>query len=117
MPQTEPDDLEPRLRILEAGLVRLETTVNLFVEESRALVPRIQTLLEARSGERAEAALSRRDIDRAHEKIRAIEARQDRMDERQNRLFWMATGAVAALQLLFFVLSWIFDNRSILGGP
>jgi hypothetical protein len=115
----DPDN-ESRLRLLEAGLVRLETTVHLFVEESRAtraeLVPRLQSLLEARSGERAEAQTLQRDVDRAHEKIRSIDARQDRMEARQSKHHWIVVGAVTVLQALAALVIWLIEHRDLFGG-
>ncbi|HEV7670110.1 MAG TPA: hypothetical protein VGS22_16455 [Thermoanaerobaculia bacterium] len=105
------DDTEFRLRTLETGLVALQTTLKLFMEDSRRLTERIEAVLVGRSGETERDQTARRDIDSAHEKIRAIDLtvsaqnlalnqRADRAEARLNRLYWFALGGIAVLKFL-----------------
>lgn len=108
--------MEARLRVAEEQLVRLEAKMGVFVENINRLLPKIEAMIEGRSGEDERDKTLVRDINSAHEKIRAMDARQDRMESRQNRQYWMMIGGLGTLQILFAVVTWLIEHRHIFGG-
>lgn len=99
---------EARLRMLEEQHVRLETMFS-------RLLPKIEAMIEGRSGDQERDSTLVRSTDRAHEKIRQMEGRLERMEKRQDKLHWMTLGALGALQVLIAVASWLFEHRAMLG--
>jgi hypothetical protein len=95
---------EARLRAVERVTLTLER-----------LLPKLETLIEGRSGEAEKDETMARSLNSAHQKLREIEARQNRQDARLSRYQWMTMGAIAMLNTLFVVASWLIDHAQLFG--
>jgi hypothetical protein len=111
-----------------ADFVGFQAEVRAQLGEMSQKMGQLFPLLLAQSGETAVRATMQRDIENAHAKLREhakamtaldkrieevhdnANARMDRAESRQNKIFWMFMGGAGVMQFLFMLFTWLIDH-------